>query len=99
MGVSLQKQRTRSTSPNLLNEYTVKIINIPGKIAIYGAFCRYCCELCSKLPQLDIGAATPSPRKLSELSVMMAFAISAVAAVIIVGNTAGKTCFTITIIG
>ena len=67
------------------------MIRIPGSTAIYGAFCRYCCELCRRLPQLDIGAATPIPRKLSALSIMIALAISAVAAVMIVGNIDGRT--------
>ena len=57
---------------------------------MYGAFCKNFCELCNKLPQLDIGAEIPLPRKLRALSTIIDEAIAAVEAVMVVGRMDGK---------
>ena len=57
---------------------------------MWGAFCRNFWAFCKRLPQLDIGAVTPRPRKLNALSTIMEEAIAAVDAVIIVGRIPGK---------
>ena len=57
---------------------------------MWGAFCKNFCAFCKRLPQLDIGAVTPLPRKLKALSTMMEEAIAAVDAVIMVGRIPGN---------
>jgi hypothetical protein len=66
------------------------MIIMPGMIAIYGALPKTPCARFNILPHEDMGCWTPSPRKLSDDSIIMAFATPVVAAMMMVGKTAGN---------
>src|SRR5579872_5581461 len=64
--------RSRSPSPRRLMPSTVKKMHRPGNSASHQDVLMYVRPSASMLPQVGISGGTPSPRKLSDASEMMA---------------------------